>query len=252
MEKKTCTKCNEEQDILCFSKSKTCKGGIKTVCKSCNKKYWQENKNKFLELKKEYRKKNKDAITKQSKEYNDSHKEIFKITHALYRKNNREKCSAYGKKYKELDPEKWKKYGLEYREKNKEKIAARQKKYLQNPEVKIKSNMATQRYRTIKRSLPSTMTCGQWEYIRLHFNNRCAYCGKESPLEQEHFLACSKGGEHTINNIIPACKSCNSSKREKDFFEWYPRYKHYNKKREDKILKYLNYNNKCQQLTLAF
>mgnify|MGYP003489420683 CR=1 FL=1 len=79
--------------------------------------------------------------------------------------------------------------------------------------------------------------------IKLEFNNKCAYCGKEKPLSQEHFVALSKGGEFTINNIIPSCQNCNSSKRATDFFEWYPKFKHYSKKREQIILKFLNYNN---------
>ena len=69
-------------------------------------------------------------------------------------------------------------------------------------------------------------------------------------LHQEHFIPLSKGGEYTHNNIIPACKSCNSSKQDTDFFEWYPTYEEYNEEREQFILEYLGYIEDTQQLTL--
>ena len=65
-------------------------------------------------------------------------------------------------------------------------------------------------------------------------------------------MALTSLGEYTINNIIPACRGCNGSKNDKVFSEWYPKYKHYSKKREVFILKYLKYNKQNnQQLTFA-
>ena len=107
-----------------------------------------------------------------------------------------------------------------------------------------------QKRRTLKKSLESTFTPKQWEQTKEHFNNSCCYCGKELPLEMEHLIALSKGGEYTSNNIIPSCKSCNCSKNNKDFFIWYPKYRHYSKKREKKILEFLNYKNEFQQLKI--
>ena len=111
--------------------------------------------------------------------------------------------------------------------------------------------MRNQRRMALKRKLSSTLTLAQWENMKMHFNNKCAYCGKELPLAQEHFLALTKGGEYTVNNIIPSCKTCNSSKCNKDFFTWYPKYKYFSKKREKIILKFLNYKNEIQQLTFT-
>jgi len=97
-----------------------------------------------------------------------------------------------------------------------------------------------------------TLTAEEWDKCKKSFNNKCAYCGKELPLAQEHFIALSVGGEFTLNNILPACQSCNSSKNKKDFFDWYRGYKYYSKAREAKILKYLHYKDKrYQQLALV-
>ncbi len=62
------------------------------------------------------------------------------------------------------------------------------------------------------------MTGEQWKQILTEWNNSCAYCHKSSKhceLEIEHIVPLCRGGEHDVDNIVPACASCNSSKRER-------------------------------------
>ncbi len=49
----------------------------------------------------------------------------------------------------------------------------------------------------------------------------CAYCGAQGELTWDHLIPTSKGGLNTISNHVPACKSCNSSKGDRDAIEWY-------------------------------
>jgi|WetSurMetagenome_2_1015567.scaffolds.fasta_scaffold11018_4 5-methylcytosine-specific restriction endonuclease McrA len=49
----------------------------------------------------------------------------------------------------------------------------------------------------------------------------CFYCGSKINLENDHIKPISKGGLTEMGNIIKACKGCNSSKRNKNVFEWY-------------------------------
>jgi len=53
------------------------------------------------------------------------------------------------------------------------------------------------------------------------FGHRCAYCGADGDLHIEHVVPISKGGPHSIGNIIPACKDCNFSKRDSEVETWY-------------------------------
>ena len=56
-------------------------------------------------------------------------------------------------------------------------------------------------------------------------NHTCAYCGKvfNSPKEAtiDHIFPRIKGGTNEMENIVFACKTCNSSKGDKDMFGWY-------------------------------
>lgn len=51
------------------------------------------------------------------------------------------------------------------------------------------------------------------------FNGKCAYCGKPATT-YDHIVPVSKGGQTTPGNIVPACNSCNSSKKTKDIMKW--------------------------------
>lgn len=56
----------------------------------------------------------------------------------------------------------------------------------------------------------------------------CAYCEAECPdLQWEHILPRSLGGPDTIDNMVLACRGCNSAKGARDLFAWYGREKQY-------------------------
>lgn len=156
----------------------------------------------------------------------------------LYIANHRDRYLETKKSYRE-----------KYKNKNKQYSAEYQRKWIK--ENKDKKKWYNQKRRTKGKELPSTLTIIQWELMKCYFNNKCAYCGRELPLAQEHFIPLSLGGAFTRDNIICSCKSCNSSKGNKPFGLWYPNYKYYNKNREIRLLAYLGYKSDGeQQLTL--
>lgn len=127
--------------------------------------------------------------------------------------------------------------------------------YEENGESSFGAIKETHRYRqirTLQKKEEFALSESQWNRALESFNNTCAYCGaRDKRLQQEHFIPLSKGGEYTVNNIIPACSKCNRSKYNYSFFEWYPKQEFYSKEREKKILDYLNYNGEVQQLALV-
>lgn len=40
----------------------------------------------------------------------------------------------------------------------------------------------------------------------------CQYCGNTKQLTLDHVIPRSKGGKHTWNNVVTACKACNNHK----------------------------------------
>lgn len=56
------------------------------------------------------------------------------------------------------------------------------------------------------------------ELKRLQTSN-CFYCG-EAANTIDHIIAVSRGGAHSVGNLVACCKSCNSSKNNKTIMEW--------------------------------
>lgn len=60
----------------------------------------------------------------------------------------------------------------------------------------------------------------EWREVVALFGNRCAYCGQRKSLTRDHDIPLSRGGTDDIMNILPACKSCNSRKRNRTAAEF--------------------------------
>lgn len=264
---KTCTKCGVIKELAKFDKSNAKKDGFHSLCKDCRREYRETHKEQIKEKNREYREAHINQLKVNAKAYYKSHKEEICARSAKYRCDNaeelkqqrpikgkkyrekhREALSAYAKQRRITHPEIYAARAKAYREANKDAIREKDKTYKR--EHKDALSVATEKRRTKRKRLESTLTKEQWAFIKESFGNKCAYCGKEKKLEQDHFVPLAKSGEYTHNNIVPACRQCNRSKHDKLFHDWYPRQAFYSKKREGKILRYLNYENGIQQLSL--
>ena len=58
------------------------------------------------------------------------------------------------------------------------------------------------------------------EKIKLLSGIRCSYCGATNDLALDHIFPQKYGGKDAGDNLIYACRSCNSSKGKKDLMEW--------------------------------
>jgi len=86
-----------------------------------------------------------------------------------------------------------------------------------------------------------SLTDEEWKETLEYFNGECAYCGSEKNITFEHFLAFSKNGAFDKYNIIPACQSCNSSKRDKEFEDWYKKKDFYDISRYERIKSFVKW-----------
>jgi 5-methylcytosine-specific restriction endonuclease McrA len=63
------------------------------------------------------------------------------------------------------------------------------------------------------------------EKIKIHNGGHCSYCGSKENIAVDHLIPRVKGGGDAGDNLIPACRSCNSSKGGQDLMEWYEKKK---------------------------
>ncbi len=211
---KTCFKCSQSKDDSAFRKRTN--GKPQAYCLDCEKTYMSDHRKK-PEIKA------KERVYKHQRY--ESHKEEVAV-------KGRQRYLA--NKPKLLEQHK------EWKRKNKER-------YLELSRIEY------QRRRSLKKQLESNFDKYDWQRCKDSFDNHCAYCGKDSKLTQEHFIALKHGGEFTRNNILPVCGSCNHTKQSQNFFIWYPQQPFYSKQREKSILKYLQYDPQTlgQQLRLV-
>ena len=117
----------------------------------------------------------------------------------------------------------WREHPEEYRiEVNRCKRHEWQLKYLTNPELRRYNREKSKRRKARMRGNHVVrVTAPQIRQRFAQFDHACAYCGCIGDLHQDHFLPISKGGTHVLSNIIPACQTCNFSKRDHDPETWY-------------------------------
>ena len=64
------------------------------------------------------------------------------------------------------------------------------------------------------------LSATQWNALKAAWGG-CAYCGAtDRPLQRDCVLAISRGGRYTLDNIAPACRSCNTSKGGEEVTTW--------------------------------
>lgn len=65
------------------------------------------------------------------------------------------------------------------------------------------------------------------ERFKMLLPKMCCYCGYTGKLSLDHLIPKSVGGADEGDNLVWACRSCNSSKSNKDLLSWYERKEHF-------------------------
>ena len=69
------------------------------------------------------------------------------------------------------------------------------------------------------------LTESQWTALRAAWGG-CAYCGNgRTPLQKDCVLPISRGGRYVLANVVPCCRSCNTSKCNAEVTSWMRRKK---------------------------
>lgn len=193
---KRCSKCGVEKPATpeFFFRQKLGKNGLRANCKVCDKAYNAANHAKL------------DAYF------------------LKYREDHRELRREYSRIYSKTHP----KERQLYREKNRERVVGWKRTWDAENPFKLKKHNHDREAR--KRELPCTFTEEEWQHALNYFNGCCAYCGNPQGLlaimrfQQDHFIPQSDPRSdnpgYVAENIVPACKFCNLSKKNRDPHEW--------------------------------
>ena len=68
---------------------------------------------------------------------------------------------------------------------------------------------------------PPGVDLRDWMRLVDRYRGRCAYCDEVAePVTMDHVVPLSRGGRHSIGNVLPACKQCNQRKNARLLIEW--------------------------------
>ena len=175
------------------------------------------------------------------------------------RDGKRADCKECYKKMREKWVKKNPNYFKEWHEKNPEYRSELyrnniEREKLTNKRWRIKNKEACRlksaKRRQLEKELPYHYSVEDWKETLTYFSHSCCYCGSKENLQQDHFIPAEKGGAYIKSNIVPACYSCNTSKKDRDFEVWYPKKPFYDETRKKKILKFIGIKNNMHQLSI--
>jgi 5-methylcytosine-specific restriction endonuclease McrA len=125
-------------------------------------------------------------------------------------RRNPDKARAAMRRWRERHPDERKAEKRAYYARHQERLNAEQKEYLRlHPEVR-QTSWELRRARVINAS--GSYTTREWRELLEFCGHRCAYCAAGGPLQVDHATPLFRGGCNYIENIRPACRSCNMRK----------------------------------------
>ena len=77
-------------------------------------------------------------------------------------------------------------------------------------------------HRRCYRARKANATIGEIDDQKIYelYNQTCIYCGATEDLALDHIVSLDEGGPHCEDNLVVACRSCNSSKWARPLEEW--------------------------------
>jgi len=136
-----------------------------------------------------------------------------------------EKQRAYAREWLKRNPEKAREATRRWNKTHPEERRARKRLYYARHRTELLAQNAEyhrahpeigrarwQNYRARKGKAEGRFTPAEWLARVEEYGGRCAYCGATGPLQADHRIPLSRGGTNRIENILPACNSCNASK----------------------------------------
>jgi 5-methylcytosine-specific restriction endonuclease McrA len=201
---KICSKCKIEKPLVDFHIKNASKDGRASTCKCCK-----------AQVDKEYRIKNDSILKEKSKQYREINKDVMieKRKVKYYSMSEEDKIKRAEKKalYNKQAPEYVKQRKKEY-----------DKQYFSSAAGKLVTLRSIHKRRAQKLSSEDgSITSKSLEALKEAQNFECIYCrmpldfSKTRNVHLDHVIPLSKGGTHSITNVVWSCATCNLKKGNK-------------------------------------
>ncbi len=158
---------------------------------------WQlRNADRLLEKDRERRAANPDRIAAVKRAYYVANRERTLARQAAYRSAHLEQKRAADREYYQENRDRRMVYIRDWQRRNPERVQASRKS-------------------TRSRATGTRFTSAEWRDLLIEHGHRCRYCDTPDSvarLTADHAIPLSRGGSNLIENIVPACLSCNDRK----------------------------------------
>lgn len=214
---KKCYACQKFFHLESFHKNHIRKDGLEQTCKEC-----------LLKRSRDYYERNKEKVLQRTANWGKENKEKKRASCRRWRKKYPERQRAATARWEKEHPEEKRLLTSAWHMAHKAELAVRAAAYYaaHQDEIAVKKaayraahpeghRASDKRRRAAKANAPLNDFTGlQWQEMQAAYFHRCVYCNRRAKghLTQDHITPLSKDGSHTLSNIVPACRSCNSKK----------------------------------------
>ncbi len=188
-----CRKCQRDLPRTAFGNDRQKTDGRRRSCLGCDaairKARWTAKLNEEHERAKRYRLENAEKVAERKRRYQQSEhgKALMLARSREYRQTEQGRANA----------------------------RAAQTRSSKTERGRINGRIRSNRRRALLLKAPGTFSDADWQRTLTAHRNRCHYCKRaftaKRPATIDHVIPISKGGAHSPENIVAACKPCNSA-----------------------------------------
>ena len=184
------------------------------VVRARNKAYREKNHEKLLAFDKaRYAER---YAARKLKGTTEREKEIARVKTAQWRKANPGRDKVVNRRWREEHPG-----YVAPSAKNRESVNAKWRAMYQRKAEHYRGKASEKRARKV--DVPGSHSEEEWLNLLAFFKFSCAYCGADGKMTRDHVRPLSRPDlkpTNSIDNILPACRRCNSQKRDKADWEY--------------------------------
>lgn len=202
---KRCSKCKQIKLPDDFCNLKSSKDGKDYRCRDCKRQEF-----------KAWATRNAEYNYQRNKQWRAANPELSRATKNAWNRANPEKARARTRAWVAANPDKKRANNIAWEKANPEKIKAKGRNWAANNPHKVAQANLRRQSRVRAKGI---YAISKKEVTKL-LSLPCFYCGAFGKQTLDHVIPVSRGGAHSIGNLVTACKSCNSSKQAHTIMEW--------------------------------